>query len=353
VSARAGVFWGSVAGAAWVLVGYPAALALRRAPAAPAPAPDPLPSLSVVVPAFARPEALRAKLQALHATDYPPERLEVVVAADEDPQLVRAALGAWPGAEVAWSAKRRGKARAVNEAVALAHGDVVVLTDDNNVLAPGALRAAAAHFADPAVWAVGGRRGEDGSAYDRYEDLLRRLETRRGSVAALSGEFIAVRRAQLPPLPDDVVNDDLWLLCHLVRAGGRVVYEPAASSHEGAIGARDELERRTRIAAGRTLLARELCGLPPGFTLRLLSHKAGRLALPFLLAGVAASSLALARRPGYRAAALTQAAAYGLGAAALAGHPPPGQLLLGNLAAARGVLRGLRRAQPVHWTAVR
>ena len=101
------------------------------------------------------------------------------------------------------------------------------MTDANNLLAPASVRAAVRHFADPEV--LGGRPGgaaRHGSAYDRYEDLLRRLETRSGSVAAMSGEFMAVRRERLPPFPEGVVNDDFWLLCQLVRGGGRVVYEP-------------------------------------------------------------------------------------------------------------------------------
>ena len=33
-------------------------------------------------------------------------------------------------------------------------------------------------------------------------------------------------RKILPAFDGDVINDDLWLLCRLVRDGGRVVYEP-------------------------------------------------------------------------------------------------------------------------------
>src|SRR3712207_8856981 len=101
----------------------------------------------------------------------------------------------------------------------------------------------------------------------------------------MSGEFMAVRRDLLPPFPKGIVNDDLWLLCQLVRGGGRVVYEPEAASEEGGLGAAAELERRSRIGAGRAMLVRELHGLPTGFAVRLVSHKFGRLALPFLQIG--------------------------------------------------------------------
>ncbi len=251
----------------------------------------------------------------------------------------------------------------MNSAVEGARGDVVLLTDANNVLAPESLRLAVRHFADPQIWAVTGRRRESGSAYDRYEDLVRRLESRSGSVAGMFGEFVAVRRERLPPFPEDVVVDDLWLLLQLVRAGGRVVYEPDATSLEPGLGARAEVARRSRMSAGRVLLSGELRGLPVGFTWRVLSHKWGRLALPLLLPAAFVSALSLSRTQPYRTASLVQTAGYATGALALAGIRPPGpagrvagaagQFILGNVAVGIGLVRGLRRRQSAIWTPVR
>ncbi|MEA2429255.1 MAG: hypothetical protein QOF37_2883, partial [Thermoleophilaceae bacterium] len=262
-----------------------------------------------------------------------------------------------------FSPERGGKAAGINRALREATGDVVIMTDANNVLGRHSVRAAARHFADPAVWAVAGRRGESGSPYDRYEDLLRRLETRSGSVAAMSGEFMAVRRDRLPELPEDVVNDDLWLLCQIVRGGGRAVYERDAASVEEAVGTGEELARRSRIGAGRAMLIGELPGLPPAFALRLVSHKFGRLALPFLMLAALGSSLALADRRPYRGALAAQLSVYALGGLSAAGLDAPGparvasraarQLLVGNVAVAIGTVRGLRGRQSVRWQAVR
>jgi hypothetical protein len=362
VSARAAAFWASAAGASWVIAGYPALLALL--PRRPWAAAEVEPRVSILIPAFREREALRAKLEALDSLDYPRDRLEVIVSVDEDRELAEIAAAAYPEAEVLFSPERGGKAAGMNRALRRATGEVLVMTDANNVLDPGSVRAAARHFADPAIWAVAGRRGEAGSAYDAYEDLLRRLETRSGSVAAMSGEFMAVRREHVSQLPDDVVNDDLWLLCQLVRGGGRVLYEAAASSTEPALESpADEVARRSRIGAGRAMLLAELRDLPPGFAARLVSHKFGRLALPFLMLGALGSSLTLAGRPAYRALAAAQMSVYALGGLSAAGVEPPGragtaaraarQLLVGNVATAIGVVRGLRGRQSVRWQAVR
>lgn len=354
-------FWACAGVAAWVLAGY--LLLLRVLPRHPwRQDGGSLPTVSVIVPAYRERETLPRKLRALAELDYPAELIEILVPVDGDRELARLAQEASPGAQVLFSTERGGKVAGLNRAAAVAKGDVVVMTDANNLLEPGSLRAAVRHLADPAVWAVAGRRGEARSAYDRYEDLIREFESRSGSVAAMSGEFMAVRRERLPRFPAGVVNDDFWLLCRLVRDGGRVIYEPRAGSEEPPPSARGEVARRSRMGAGRVMAAGELRGLPAGFAFRVLSHKLGRLALPFLLLGALAASLALFGEAVYRVLALVQLGAYGVGALAAAGVVPPGplgricrglgQFVLGNAAVAVGVLRGLRGRQATSWEPV-
>ena len=361
MSALVWLFWASAAGAGWVLAGYP--LALTALPRRPWRSDEhELPIVSIVVPGYRERETLPRKLEALAELEYPGELIEVLVPIDGDRELARLAQEATPAARVLFSERREGKAAGLNRALEQARGEVVVMTDANNLLEPGSLRAATRHFADPEIWGVAGRRGEAGSAYDRYEDLIRVSESRSGSVAAMSGEFMAVRRERMPRFPTGVVNDDFWLLCTLVRAGGRVIYEPLAASQEPPPSARGEVARRSRMGAGRVMAAGELRGLPTGFALRVASHKLGRLALPFLLLGCLAASLGLSGRPGYRAAAAAQLGAYGAGALAALGVAPPGrpgrvfrglgQFVLGNAAVGIGVVRGLRRRQSVVWDQV-
>jgi cellulose synthase/poly-beta-1,6-N-acetylglucosamine synthase-like glycosyltransferase len=355
------LFWISVAGAAWVLALYPLALTAlpRRRWLSDE---QMLPTVSIVVPAYCERETLPGKLRALSELDYPAELVEVIVPVDGDAELARLAAEAAPDAKVLFSEKRGGKVAGLNRALERAEGEVVVMTDANNLLEPGSVRAATRHFADSRIWAVAGRRGESGSAYDRYEDLIRVLESRSGSVAAMSGEFMAARRERVPRFPAGIVNDDFWLLCFLVREGGRVIYEPLAASEEAPPSARGEVTRRSRMGAGRVMAAGELRGLPAGFAMRIASHKLGRLALPFLLLGCLLASLALSGQVGYRIAAAVQLVAYATGGLAAMGIAPPGpvgrvcrglgQFVLGNVAVGIGVVRGLRGRQSVAWEPV-
>lgn len=358
---RRSFFWATAGGCLWILFGYPSSLLARRG----RPwriDPDRVPRVSILIPAYRERETLPRKLRALERLDYPASHLQVIVAVDGDAELARLVREAAPTAVVLYSRERAGKAAGLNRALAVADGEIVLMTDANNVLDSGSVRAATRHFADPAIWAVAGRRGEHGSAYDRYEDLIRIQESRTGSVAAMSGEFMAVRRERMPEFPENIINDDFWLLCHLVGGGGRVIYDPAAGSVEEGPSLKGEIARRTRMGAGRVEGIASLRGLPPGFAFRVASHKLGRLALPFLVVGNGFAALSLASRPGYRAVAQGQAVAGVMAGLAVAGVVPPGpggrvfralgQFAIGNYAVALGVIRGLRGRQSVTWQPV-
>ena len=354
-------FWLSAAGAGWVLGGYP--LALLALPRRPWKQGAELPSVSFLVPTYREHELLPVKLRSLAELDYPADRLQVIVVSDGNPELADLARRCMPEATVLLNDERRGKPTALNRALSHADGDVIVLSDAHAKLEPGALRAAVRHFADPSVWGVTGRWSQLQGAYYRYEDVLRRLETRSGSTAGVFGGFIAVRRTRMRQFPDDVVNDDLWILCRLVGDGGRVVYEPDTRWTELPLPTHQEVERRARIGAGRAMLVGELPGLPWSFRWRLVSHKFGRLLLPFLLLVTFLSSLRLSGRRGYREAALAQTLVYGLGTASAAGAPMPealrrpagvaGQFVAGNWGVAVGLIRAIRGRQSVRWNPVR
>lgn len=360
VSARA-VYAASAAGIAWTVAGYPLALAVRRE--RPWTTGPDLPPVTVIVPAYREHHSLPGKLAALGALDYPADRLQLVVAIDGDPALAELARAAAPQATVLLLPERRGKPSAINRALRHATGELVLLTDAHTPLRPDALRLAVRHFADPAVAGVSGRWSNSGGAYAAYEHRLLRLESRSGSVAGAFGAFFAVRRTALTAFPRDVVNDDLWLLCHLVRSGGRVIYEPAAGAEEPPLSTRDELERRRRIGAGRVQLAGQLRTLPPAFAWRVASHKLGRLALPLLLSGTLGAGLALRSHPRYRALLRIQLGVHAVGLLSAVGIEPPGrlrrparaarELTIGVAATGAGIVRALREGQDVRWNAVR
>ncbi len=239
---------------------YPAWLAWRtrggrgRVTAAPAPpVPGALPSLTVLVPAFREAGVIAGKVDDLRANGYPGP-LEVLVIADGDPETADAADRA--GARVLTGSERLGKSRALNWGFAQTDTPIVVLSDANNRLAPGALAFMVEHFADPRVGAVAGEKLEDDggggeSLYWRFESWLKRREDRLGTTIGLVGELSAIRAEAWRPIPDEVVNDDFWVVLDIIEQGYRVAYEPRARAFDPAVASlAAQWERRTRIVSG-------------------------------------------------------------------------------------------------------
>jgi cellulose synthase/poly-beta-1,6-N-acetylglucosamine synthase-like glycosyltransferase len=320
-------FWAAAGGLVFAQVGYP--LALRALPRRPlqggADADAALPTVSLVVAAYAEEDVIAGKVANALALDYPRERLQVVVACDGSPdgtaERARAA-----GADLVLKLPRGGKIRAQDAAVARSTADVVAFSDANALWAPDALRELVRPFADPAVAYVCGQVGfvnPDGAAgtnqeglYWRYEMWLRAAESERWSVTAGNGAIYATRRQDYLVV-DPVMGHDLSFPFNLVRRGRRAVYAPAARAEEKMVPSIEgEWQRKRRMMshAWAIVLRGGLLdprGFPPPYLLMLLGHRWLRYGGPFLHVIALLASARLAPGPGrgvYKAALAAQLA---------------------------------------------
>ncbi|MCW3013378.1 MAG: glycosyl transferase family 2, partial [Solirubrobacterales bacterium] len=243
VSARLAksTFWASAAALVFAQVGYPLVLrALPRRPFTTDGDGDGLPTVSLIVAAYAEEDVIAAKVANALALDYPRERLQVIVACDGSPDATpQRARDA--GADLVLELPRGGKIRAQDGAVARSTADVVAFSDANALWEPAALRRLVAPFADPEVAYVCGQVSfvnPDGAAgtnqegvYWRYEMWLRAAESERWSVTAGNGAIYATRREDYLVV-DPVMGHDLSFPFNLVRRGRRAVYAPDAHATE-------------------------------------------------------------------------------------------------------------------------
>ncbi len=378
-----------VAGATAGHVLYPAWLAWRTrggrgrvAPATAPPAPGAWPDLTVLVPAYREAGVIADKLEDLRANGYP-GRLRILVIADGDPETAAAAERA--GARALASEQRLGKSQALNWGFVEADTPIVVISDANNRLAPGALAAVVEHFADPEVGAVAGEKLEDDggggeSLYWRFESWLKQREDRLGTTIGLVGELSAIRTEAWRPIPADVAIDDLWAALDIIEQGYRVAYEPRARALDPAVPSLAvQWERRTRNVSGALhVLVRRRRQLRPSaglvaaelwghrlvrFTVGPLSHlalvalsaskvRSSRLARLFLFAnlcgcaGLVASTRAVDTAAGDAAVGPTPRR---LLAAAAAGS---GQVMFLQAVALGGMARYARGDRPTMWSTV-
>lgn len=213
------------------------------------------PTVSVVLPTYDEERIVASKLVDICSLDYPPERLEVIVADSSDDgtaDVVREffAEREAPGIKLIEEEERRGVASAANEAVAAASGEVVFRTDCDSELAPDALREAVATLAHEDVAAVTGSQAEvlgESEVEADYRDMLARLqavETRVDSTFIAHGPCFAFDREAFQPLRSDTVADDTEIAVGVRRRTGRVVMDPAIRFAES--GVSDFSERRSR-----------------------------------------------------------------------------------------------------------
>jgi cellulose synthase/poly-beta-1,6-N-acetylglucosamine synthase-like glycosyltransferase len=203
--------------------------------------------------------------------------------------------------------RRQGKAVALNRAVELARGDVLVFTDVRQHVAPGAVEELVAGLASPDVGAVSGALTISGEAgreglYERYWRLERRLRSQEAawdSAVGVSGALYALKRELWEPLPSGLLLDDVWVPLQVIRAGQRVGFAPRAVATDVRSGSDAvELARKVRTLTGNyQLLAWMPSLLHPGrnrIWWQFVSHKVLRLMTPLAACSLIAGGLVLA-----------------------------------------------------------
>jgi cellulose synthase/poly-beta-1,6-N-acetylglucosamine synthase-like glycosyltransferase len=179
----------------------------------------------------------------------------------------------------------RGKPAALNLAMAAARHDLVVLTDGDVTVGPGALASLLAPFGDPRVGATTGHplpTDSRASMLGYWAHLLteagahaRRLERdRAGGYLECSGYLYAVKRGLLDPLPEDALAEDgmisrmVWGRGALIRyASNAAVFVKYPSTY------RDWLSQKVRSAGG---YAQRYTAPPPARTRPARSAARGR-----------------------------------------------------------------------------
>jgi poly-beta-1,6-N-acetyl-D-glucosamine synthase len=266
------------------------------------------PTVTLLIAAYNEKDSILAKLENSLALDYPRDLLQILIAADGSDDgtdnIVREFGNR--GVELSFDPQRNGKMSAINRAMVLVRGEIIVMSDANNLYSPITLRALVAPFQDASVGASGGAKkilqgdgalGSSEGLYWKYESWIKRQETRLGCATSAAGEAFAIRRSLFIPPPSEIINDDFYLMMSVIKRGYRMIYVPQAESYERiSLTSADEVERRARIIAGRyqalTRLGELLPLNQPLVIWQVLSHKFLRPLVPFFMLGAFLSSLA-------------------------------------------------------------
>lgn len=221
------------------------------------------PSVTVVISAFNEEGDIEHTIRNKLAQDYPPELLSIIVVSDESTdrtdEIVESISSDTPNrVTLLRQVPRQGKTQALNLAVSRCASEIVVFSDANSLYEAQAIQTMVRNFADPTVGYVTGRMvytnpagsgfGEGAGKYMDYENVLRSIETRLGSIVGADGGVDAVRRELYWPMRADQLPDFVLPLS-VVEQGKRVVYEPEAKLCEPSLTrASDEFRMRVRVS---------------------------------------------------------------------------------------------------------
>jgi cellulose synthase/poly-beta-1,6-N-acetylglucosamine synthase-like glycosyltransferase len=322
----AGAFWPSalagvgLANAGWILAffcstlfvlyvmfGYPVFLGwLSRRGSRPIRKDNSLYSVSVVIAVHNGAPFLSDKLNSVLGLEYPKELLEVLVVSDgstdETDDIVRDFA---PAGVKLLRVPRGGKPAALNAGIAAVSGEILLLTDVRQKLAPESLRQLIACFADETVGVVSGEllirkatteEEENVGLYWRYETWIRNQLGSIDSIFGATGPFYAMRRSLAKPVPPDMLLDDVYLPLAAFFQGYRLTVERSARAIDYPTTLETEFKRKVRTLAGNLQIIQAypaLLGPRNRMWFHFVSYKLGRLLLPYALILTAISSFFL------------------------------------------------------------
>lgn len=217
------------------------------------------PNVTILIAAYNEEENIGKTLENKLNLDYPKQRLEIIVisdgSTDRTDEIVRQYQNS--GVRLIRQDQRKGKTSALNLAVPQVKGEVIVFSDANSIYTTDALKYLVRNFKDPQVGYVTGKMvyitqdgstiSESCSTYMKYENILRRIETKLGSIVGVDGGIDAVRKELYKPMNSDQLPDFVLPL-KIVEQGFRVIYEPRAILKEPSLKKpKEEYRMRVRV----------------------------------------------------------------------------------------------------------
>jgi len=304
------LFWGALVFISFTYIGYPLLLFIWSRFS-----PKPickdigveLPSVSIVVCVKNEENYIEHRLENLLQCEYPPDKLQVIVVSDgsndQTCELVESfikSLKDMKAAEIILIPlnKSFGKPNGLNLGVEQARGNIIVFTDARQQFKSDAIKRLVGNFGDKTVGCVSGELffveddnstiAQEMGIYWKIEKLVRRLESKVGSVVGATGAIYAIRKSLFEKMKPALLLDDVFIPMQIVLKGFRCVFDPRAQAYDiPSRNPKQEWQRKKRTLAG----CWQLLSIQPSLLIpwenpiwfRFLSHKIFRLLVPFVL----------------------------------------------------------------------
>ena len=252
------------------------------------------PSVSIVLASRDEPRVVKARIRDLLRSDYPGE-MEIVVGRDGVLEVEQDLTAIDPAVRVTIADAPGGKAMAINAAVRLCRGEILVFADTHQRFSSDTVAQLVGAFRSDRIGAVSGRlelppgnKWNVAAIYWRFERWLRQNEAALHSTIGVTGAIWAMRRSLWEPLPAGLILDDVFTPLRLIMQGRRVAFCSAARALEiRSIDPAREYTRKVRTLTGVV----QVCAWMPSLLLpwrnpvwlQFFIHKVLRLLTPYAL----------------------------------------------------------------------
>ena len=286
------LFWLSLITLVYTYIGYPFLLTILPKKRIEFTENKELPSVTVIIPAFNEEDVIEATIQNKIDQDYPADKVNIIVVSDESEDetdnIATRLAEQYDNVQLIRQIPRKGKTSGLNLAFQQISSDIIIFSDANSIYESDAMRKLVAPFVDESVGYVTGKMiyvndngsmiGDGCSAYMKYENNMRQLESDIGSVVGVDGGVDAIRTKIYSELRADQLPDFVQPL-KVVEKFKRVIYQPLAILKEESLSDNDsEFRMRVRVSLRalwalsdmKVLLNPFKYGV---FSLQLFSHK--------------------------------------------------------------------------------
>jgi len=125
-------------------------------------------------------------------------------------------------------------ADSITDGVKKTTGGIIVFTDTETELAENAIEELVKGFADPRIDCVVGQQSSKNgnSAFWKYENKVKELESNIGCVSGANDTIFAVRKDKMPIIDEKVKHKPFYIATSITQAGADVVYTPKAIAYE-------------------------------------------------------------------------------------------------------------------------
>ena len=278
------------------------------------PSDENLPKVSLLIAAFNEDEVIEQKIRSIYTTNYPAEKLEVLIGSDNSTdrtnEIVIKLTTTFPNLKFYPFIQRRGKGNVVNDLFERSTGDIVVLTDANVILEEATIYEMVKYFKDAEIGLVDTRMVNtnmhpSGISYQEKTYISREVYIKQcesilwGTMMGPFGGCFAIKRKLYSPVPKNFLVDDFYINMKVLEQGYKcinnldaVVFEDISNN------LKDEFRRKIRISTGNFQNLRKFAHMlwhkTKGLSFCFISHKALRWIGPFFLVFAYLSNIYLA-----------------------------------------------------------